>query len=127
MKEKILIFFKNLYKKIKNHSFWGDKLIVGTFIITLFSNLVLWVLVISKSMNTEIPFYNPLALSARYLTPKGKEIFILPIIGLFVLLVNLFLSFKAFNQEKFLSYLFLGISLFIQIMLLTTIIVYLLI
>ena len=90
-------------------------------------NLILWGIVIFKSMSIVIPFYNPVALSARYLTQRGQEIYILPIIGLFILLINLFLAYKVFKQEKFLSYLFLGIGIFIQIMLLVTITVYLLI
>ena len=127
MKEKILDFFKNITKKIRTSSFWKDKLILSFLAINFLLNCILWTIVIFKSRATEIPFYNPVAGSAHYLTPKGKEVYTLPIIGLFISLINLFLAYKVFNREKFLSYLFSGISIFIQIILLATIIVYLLI
>jgi hypothetical protein len=127
MKEKILIFLRDVYKKLRFTPFLEDKLILVTLLINFVSNLILWVVIIFKSRYVEIPFYNPVAASTRYLTPKGKEVYILPIVGLFIFLINLFLAFKIFKREKFLSYLLLGISLFVQILLLVTITIYLLI
>jgi hypothetical protein len=127
MKDKLTIFLKKITDKFRSDPFWGDKLIRVFLSINLALNAILWGIIIFKSRSVAIPFYNPVALSARFLTQKGQEIYILPIIGIFILLVDLFLAERVFKQEKFLAYLFLGVSLFIQIMLLVTLMVYLLI
>ena len=127
MKEKIINFFKKIYSKLKTSQFWKDKYSLAIIIINFLLNIILWIIIFIKFRSLEIPLYNPIASSFRFLVQRGKGIYSLPIIGLFISLVNIFLAQRMFNNEKFLSYLLLGISLFVQVMLLITLSVYLLI
>lgn len=127
MKEKIVNFFKKYYIKLSQDNFWGRKYIFILIIFNFLLNFILWGIVIFKSLSIEIPLYNPIISSARFLTVRGKEIYILPIIGFLISIINIFLANRVFNRENFLSYLFLGINIFIQILLLFTVSIYLLI
>jgi len=127
MKNRLLKIIHSIKENFKYSPFWQNRLISFLFSFSLISNLTLWILIIIKSRHTIIPFYKPISSSITYLIPYSQEIYLLPITGLFIFLINFILAYYLFRTEKFLSYLFLGQSLFIQIILIFTFIFYLIV
>ena len=127
MKEQLLRYLKKIKNWFETDYFWGEKSIEVIVTVNFILNLGLWILVIIKSRSTEIPLSNTIAESAHFLTPHEKEIFILPIIGLLISIINIFFARETFKRERFLSFMLLSISLFIQIIILVTILIYLLV
>ena len=127
MKEKLLKYLKKIQSWVKTDYFWGEKSIDILIAVNFLINLVIWIIVIVKSGSTEIPLSNVIAKSAHYLTTHGKEIYILPMIGLLIFIINVFFARETFRRERFLSYILLGTSLFVQLLIFTTIAIYLLV
>lgn len=127
MKEKLLKYLKKIQNWFEADYFWGEKSIEILVAVNFLINLVIWIVVIVKSGSTEIPLSNVIAKSAHYLTAHGKEIYILPIIGLLISIINVFFARETFRRERFLSYILLGTSLFVQLLIFTTIVIYLLV
>lgn len=113
------VFYTEYKAKKDRSSFWQDKLIKWPAIICFSLNLLIWIFIIWRFFSKEevIPLHYNVYFGVD-LVGKRLEIFKLPIIGFFILIINFILSLIIHKDEKLASYILLFVALFCQLILL---------
>ena len=114
----------NKFNDLNKDSFWKNKKIIYTLIAGLLINISLWAISFYVTLNGSLPFFNPMIKSILPNINFFKEIFIIPIIATFILIINFILSIKFYEYEYIISHILLGSNLFIQIISFVTILIY---
>ena len=107
--------------------FWRSKINLFLVVIGVLANGILWGMSFYETSQGSIPFFNPMAKSILPHAAFFQEIFILPLISLFLLIINFILAYKFYEKERIISYLLLGVGFFVQIISFITILVYILV
>lgn len=97
------------------HRLWRDWIAMTILGLAMVLNILVWWFL--KKGIKPTPELIPVSYTIFGINKLGRwyEVFILPAIGLFVLLLNLILCFIIYKREKFVVYLLLGSALLIQI------------
>jgi len=107
-----LAYFKRFFKAV----FWSNKLNLTLVLLSLFFNLTSWILLAVFIKRSEFPV--PLHYNIYFgidLTGPYRNIFNLPSIGLFVVVINFVLGFWFYSKDRIISYILLLVSLVVQI------------
>lgn len=110
--------FKKTIRRIGKNEFWHDRFSLITILTSLFLNIGIWLFMAFRLKPSEYPV--PLHFNIYFgidVIDKWSSAFIIPVIGLIVVVLNMLLSFLIYPQEKFISHFLSGSSLFIQILL----------
>lgn len=111
-------FWRISLQNIKNNPFWKSKFNIFAFLNSLLLNLCIWIILYIKLKPSDYPI--PLHFNVYFgidVIDKWSYAFVIPGLGLFLSLLNFFISYLVFKRAKFLSY-FLNInSNFVQILL----------
>ncbi len=98
--------------KILSHPFFRNKFSVIVFLISLTLNLALWLILYFKIRPSDYPI--PLHYSIYFgidTIDYWYKVFIIPGIGVMLLMLNLILCIMFYKKEKFIAY-FLGVNNF---------------
>jgi len=117
---RLKLFLKNTsggIGKIKNNDFFKNHIVLWLLIFNLLANLINWAgltFFINKTSRGIILHYNVYFGVDR--TGGWVESFLMPVIGLFLILINLYLAFFFYNsKERIASYVILLASLMVQL------------
>lgn len=97
-------------------SYLRDKTVFLLWVTALCAHIFLWVLVFWKIRPSEVPFtlhynvYRGVDLIGEY-----KDLYKIPLFGLFFLICNILLGIYFYQREKMLAYIFFAFSLFVQV------------
>jgi len=120
----MLIHFYNFVEKIKNSPARRDKTILITLTLAFIINILLWIflywqirkIIDSNPEYTNIPLhYNVFFGIDQY--GKWYKIFLIPLAGLVIFLINSVTSFIIYSKKNILSYFLTFITLISQIIL----------
>ncbi len=103
---------------ITKNKFWKDKVCIFTLLTNVLFNIVIWIFLIFRLKSSEFPV--PLHFNIYFgidVIDRWSQAFVIPSIGLLVILINLVLSYLIFSKEKFIAQFLLFSSLFIQCLL----------
>ena len=102
---KRLRFLTQKLSRLKQHYLWQDRTVYYGFILAAAFNLLLWIFIFYNLITDEaiIPLHYNVYFGVDLIGSKW-QLLKLPFIGLIVLLINLFLSFKAYRYERVNSY-----------------------
>jgi hypothetical protein len=109
---------KNELLNIIKNKFWKDKFSMFILLTNIFFNISIWLFLIFKLKPSEYPV--PLHFNIYFgidVIDKWTQAFMVPSIGLVVILINLVLSYLVFSKEKFIAQFLLASSLFVQVLL----------
>ena len=100
-------------------TYFRDRLVLVSSIITFILNIILWLILLGKfGLSKElIPLHFNVVYGIDFVG-KASKIYQLPGSGLIIFLVNSLLSALSFTKEKFLSYLLIFASMAVQFILL---------
>lgn len=117
----MLAFFHQLIENLKNSPARKNKIILISSIAALIVNLVIWALLIFKFRAVALANPEELTLPLHYNIYWGIDLFgrwyqgfILPVIGLAVLIVNFVLAIFLYSQKSLASYFFIISAVFVQ-------------
>ncbi len=102
------------FKKFIPHPLWRNWIALVILGLTLVLNITLW-LILKKGIKPTSDLI-PISYTIFGINKWGRwyEVFILPAMGLLILLLNLILSFIIYKKERFGVYLLLGTALVAQ-------------
>lgn len=112
---------KKIKKELSNiiqNEFWKDKFNVFILLTNFLFNIVIWLFLTFRLEPSEYPV--PLHFNIYFgidVIDKWSQAFMIPGIGLLVIVINLSLAYLIFSKEKFVAQFLLSSSLFIQILL----------
>ena len=112
---------KKIKKELLNitkNKFWRDKTSMFVLLTNVLLNIVIWLFLVFRLEPSEYPV--PLHFNIYFgidVIDKWSQAFIIPGIGLIVILINLVLAYLVFSKEKFVAQFLLSSSLFVQILL----------
>lgn len=109
---------KNELLNVIKNKFWKDKFSMFILLTNIFFNISIWLFLIFKLKPSEYPV--PLHFNIYFgidVIDKWTQAFMVPSIGLVVILINLVLSYLVFSKEKFVAQFLLASSLFVQVLL----------
>jgi len=114
----IRLILKRL-KRLINHYFWHDKLVFANFVVSVGINLFFWIFLILKLNKLEdiVPLHYNIYFGIDMIGSKA-ELLKMPALGLFILLVNIFLAFRIYKHERVNAYFLLFGNSLVQIFLL---------
>lgn len=110
--KRFLIHFKRFFRS----AFGSNKLNLTLVLSSLFFNIIIWILLGLFIGRSEFPV--PLHYNIYFgidLTGPYRNIFNLPSIGLFVIIINFILSFWFYLKDRMISYILLLVSLAVQV------------
>ncbi|MFA5076375.1 MAG: hypothetical protein WC480_03080 [Patescibacteria group bacterium] len=114
----ISLFYDDLRKNLKV-IFLQDRILIIFFGIALVLNLLLYFgLYWQIQPSAEPVFLHYNIYFGIDLIGGWQEVYLMPIVGSFLLVINLILAYFFYHSEKIVSYLLLGISLLIEVLLL---------
>lgn len=122
----MLIHFYNLLNKFKSTPAWKNKLLTVPLLVAVLFNLAIWLLIYFKfypavySLPKE-QSYLPLHYNIYTgidLFGSWQRIFILPCIGLFMLVLNAILGIISYEKKEVVGYFFCFTAALVQILLL---------
>jgi hypothetical protein len=93
--------------------FWKDRLVWLLLGLNLALQVALWPFWQIKIAQSGYPIYSPFAI--QFLSDR-VQIYLLPMIGLVILILNLILALYSYKQEKLATYFLLAASAFSQIL-----------
>ena len=97
--------------------FLKDRIIIANLIGSLIINASIWInLLRIKKVDEMIPLHYNVYFGIDYIGDWHK-IFIIPIMGIIVLIVNFLLALLIYYKDKFISYILLFVVSFIQVIL----------
>lgn len=105
--------------KIFRHSFFRCKFSVIVFLVSLTLNLVLWLLLYFYVKPSDFPM--PLHYSIYFgidVIDFWYKAFVIPLIGIILMVLNIFLGFMFYRREKFIAYFLSVNNLLLQMVLL---------
>ncbi|MEA2088888.1 MAG: hypothetical protein U9O55_03560 [Patescibacteria group bacterium] len=103
---------KNFFK-----FFFKDKIIFANLIISIIINSIIWInLLRIKKVGEMIPLHYNVYFGIDYIGDWHK-IFIVPLIGIIILIINFLLALLIYYKDKFISYILVFTVLFVQIIL----------
>ncbi len=111
-------YFSYFVKKFFHHPLLKDKLSIILILLSFVTNFILWSILIIKIKPTSVD------IPVRYTLLKGVElgkwyeVFSLPIVGLFIIVLNLIVCFFIYTKERLASHFLEASSFFIQILIL---------
>ena len=113
------LFFKNIFKSlvnIKDSEFFKDHIILWFLVFNFLANLINWIglaIFINKTEGNIILHYNVYFGVDNF--GNWEQVFWMPVIGLFLFLINLYLAFFFYNiKETIASYVLLVASLMVE-------------
>jgi hypothetical protein len=120
----MIVFFHQLLESLKNSPARRNKLVLVLNFVALFLNLALWVflffqlkkILASQPEVTAIPLHYNVFLGID-LIGQWYHAFILPLIGLVVVIVNFILAFALYSKKILISYFLSFTSLLTQLIL----------
>ena len=104
--------------RIIKSAFWRDKFSTITLSTSVLFNIGIWLFLFFKMEPSEYPV--PIHFNIYFgidVVEYYYQAFIIPVVGIVVILVNLFFAFYLYEKEKFIAQFLAGSSLFIQILL----------
>ena len=105
-----LLILKTI-KEIVKKPIWRDKILIIFFISAFLLNLFLWAFVFLNYKNLkEVTILHYSVLTGIDRIDRKEYLFEIPTFGLFILILNLLLSFFLHQQAKFILSYFLGVS-----------------
>ena len=117
---RLKFFLKSIFngiRKIKNNEFFKNHIILWLLLFSFIANLINWIglaVFINKTGRGIILHYNVYFGVDR--TGSWPESFLMPAIGLFLILINLYLAFFFYSsKERVASYVILLASLMVQL------------
>lgn len=111
-------FLKKILSEIAKNNFWQDKFNMIVILNSLILNISIWLFLAFRLKPSEYPV--PLHFNIYFgidVIDDWTSAFIIPIIGLIVVILNMVLSIVIYPREKFISHFLVSSSLFIQILL----------
>jgi len=93
--------------------YWKNKIIAGALVLSFLTNISLWIFLFKNQKSSELPVilhYN-LFFGVDCLG-EYNEIYLIPIIGVIIIIINTILGYLLYEREKLASY-FLAFNIFI--------------
>jgi len=106
-------FLTSGLKLVSFRSYWKNKIIMNIFALSCLANVSLWIFLFKNQKSPELPVilhYN-LFFGVDYLGGYN-EIYLIPIVGVIVIIVNTILGYLLYERERLASY-FLTFNIFI--------------
>ena len=106
-------FLASGLKLVAFRSYWKNKIIMSTLALSCLANISLWTFLFKNQKSSELPVilhYN-LFFGVDYLG-SYSEIYLIPAVGVIVIIANVILGYLLYEKEKLASY-FLAFNIFI--------------
>ncbi len=106
-------FLTSGLKLVSFRSYWKNKIIMSIFALSCLVNVSLWMFLFKNQKSSELPVilhYN-LFFGVDYLGGYN-EIYLIPIVGVIVIIINTILGYLLYERERLASY-FLTFNIFI--------------
>jgi len=106
-------FLTSGLKLVVFKSYWKNKIISGTLVLSFLTNISLWIFLFKNQKSSELPIilhYN-LFFGVDCLG-EYNEIYLIPIVGVIIIIINTILGYLLYEREKLASY-FLAFNIFI--------------
>ena len=106
-------FLASGLKLVAFRSYWKNEIIMGIFALSCLANVSLWMFLFKNQKSSELPVilhYN-LFFGVDYLGGYN-EIYLIPIVGVIVIIINTTLGYLLYERERLASY-FLTFNIFI--------------
>ncbi len=106
-------FLTSGLKLVSFRSYWKNKIIMSIFALSCLANVSLWIFLFKNQKSSELPVilhYN-LFFGVDYLGGYN-EIYLIPIVGVIVIIINTILGYLLYERERLASY-FLTFNIFI--------------
>lgn len=123
MTKTIALKKKDIFRKTKDYFkfflqslFWQNKWNLGLILTSLLFNIIIWILLGLLIKPSEFPI--PLHYNVYFgidLTGPSKNIYNLPLVALFIIIINFILAFWFYSKNRIVSYILLFSSLAVQI------------
>ena len=130
----MLAFFHQLFENFKNSPARKNKIILICSILSLVLNLAIWALLIFKFRPVALANPEQITMPLHYniywgidLFGRWYESFIIPVLGLTILIINFILAIFLYSQKSLASYFFIISAVFVQAFLITAMILIILI
>ena len=112
-------FLTSGLKLVAFRSYWKNKIIMSIFALSCLANISLWTFLFKNQKSSELPVilhYN-LFFGVDYLGGYS-EIYLIPIVGVIVIIINTALGYLLYERERLASYFLAFNILIIQLFLL---------